>query len=548
MEMVVQEPVRKRKKKSTKVTVEVLSQTDNELPPYVAHFPSGFQPEPLFNKTSTLTEAGDNSSIPSSLNSDLSMTAYEAGGLQVAAGGGVKRPLRHMLVAGTPALDYVGASVTADRQYWSPCQYALGVFNKEKGTLQVVPIAGGKVLRMEPRVRGVQYGVGALEEELAETEQATDAERRRMRHENLTTEFGSKKKKAQALALARGTVQEEHIGGSKSVSLLVQEAAQRDGMVTLDENTAKIAGRESRNIPPYEMNAATPAEAYPVEGIIAEEELESLDPTELLRAAKAVGERERMARKYPLFVVARLSRLRTNDKYNNDHRANLLLYITYLIRFYNSPPSLTFKRLLRPSETPLLALPSSDSTSSALALVDASNAEEAPSDTQLALVDPSTPVVTPRQYITTSNDPSSISEVLRIPVRTIEHFISSFCERVAADGGDGGSGKYRDGQTQILRPKKGVGLLISSILVLALHVDDFSLDPEDLAADLRLTQATLFPYFKELGCHVAKERVVSKESKSPGGKAGQASAKYKVTLPVPLKFPQIGRKRSSKSR
>ncbi|CAA7035644.1 unnamed protein product [Microthlaspi erraticum] len=76
-------------------------------------------------------------------------------------------------------------------------------------------------------------------------------------------------------------------------------------------------------------------------------------------------------------------------------------------------------------------------------------------------------------------------------------------------------------------PHDKINLLISYVLVLALHVDDFKTDPEDIAKDLRISQVELRKHFENLGCkysHSKKSNVV-------------------FNLPVPLKFPQIMRKR-----
>ncbi|KAJ4836838.1 hypothetical protein Tsubulata_018466 [Turnera subulata] len=65
-------------------------------------------------------------------------------------------------------------------------------------------------------------------------------------------------------------------------------------------------------------------------------------------------------------------------------------------------------------------------------------------------------------------------------------------------------------------------LLISYVLVLTLHADDFQTDPEDIARDLRMSKRALQPHFDNLGCKF------------------KASV---VTLPTPLSFPPAIMKR-----
>ncbi|XP_020587407.1 DNA-directed RNA polymerase I subunit rpa49 [Phalaenopsis equestris] len=64
-------------------------------------------------------------------------------------------------------------------------------------------------------------------------------------------------------------------------------------------------------------------------------------------------------------------------------------------------------------------------------------------------------------------------------------------------------------------------LLISYILVLTLHADDFRTDSADIEKDLAMTRASLKPYYLQLGCQVYKEGPFKKSL---------------MTLPVPLVF------------
>ena len=47
------------------------------------------------------------------------------------------------------------------------CRYAVGVLNKATGTLKYTEVESGRILRMEPRARAINYaatGAGAVEE------------------------------------------------------------------------------------------------------------------------------------------------------------------------------------------------------------------------------------------------------------------------------------------------------------------------------------------------------------------------------------------------
>uniref|UniRef100_A0A1J3G8U3 DNA-directed RNA polymerase I subunit RPA49 n=1 Tax=Noccaea caerulescens TaxID=107243 RepID=A0A1J3G8U3_NOCCA len=75
-------------------------------------------------------------------------------------------------------------------------------------------------------------------------------------------------------------------------------------------------------------------------------------------------------------------------------------------------------------------------------------------------------------------------------------------------------------------PNDKINLLISYVLVLALHVDNFKTDPEDIAKDLRISQIELRKHLENLGCKYSRDK---------------SNTFY--SLHVPLKFPQIMRKR-----
>ncbi|CAN0913998.1 DNA-directed RNA polymerase I subunit RPA49 [Linum grandiflorum] len=84
-----------------------------------------------------------------------------------------------------------------------------------------------------------------------------------------------------------------------------------------------------------------------------------------------------------------------------------------------------------------------------------------------------------------------------------------------------------DGESRRM-PGDKQNLLISYVLVLALHFDDFKTDPADIAMDLGVSPVALRQHFEYLGC-----KFVSDENKV-----------RVATLPVPLRFPEPRRKRN----
>ncbi|KAJ0244794.1 DNA binding / DNA-directed RNA polymerase [Hirschfeldia incana] len=90
---------------------------------------------------------------------------------------------------------------------------------------------------------------------------------------------------------------------------------------------------------------------------------------------------------------------------------------------------------------------------------------------------------------------------------------------------------FKDFDTSRRIPDDKVNLLISYVLVLTLHVDKFKTDFEDIAKDLRMSSMDLRKHFENLGCKFSVENKIRL-----------------ATLPVPLQFPQIMRRRKKRQR
>lgn len=124
---------KRKKKKTTKEAKEVVRDVrmdyvpsrDGRARPFVAYFPTGFDP---------LGEA-DHGDAAAALSS---VKAYQ--------GVDKLKAKQTQLVASTHGqVDFVGMNYAGEAATWQPCSYALGVYDREKCTLQLVPLAGEKV-------------------------------------------------------------------------------------------------------------------------------------------------------------------------------------------------------------------------------------------------------------------------------------------------------------------------------------------------------------------------------------------------------------------
>ena len=56
-----------------------------------------------------------------------------------------------------------GANTGGENPSQTLCKYAVAVVDEEGGQVTFLPVAGSRVLRLEPRVDGVEYGAPAWE-------------------------------------------------------------------------------------------------------------------------------------------------------------------------------------------------------------------------------------------------------------------------------------------------------------------------------------------------------------------------------------------------
>lgn len=125
-------------------------------------------------------------------------------------------------------------------------------------------------------------------------------------------------------------------------------------------------------------------------------------------------------------------------------------------------------------------------------------------------------------------DPGRFSQDTGIPGIIVSSFLDRFTGESSIDASN---------KSEIrLQSKQHKDLLLSYCLVLGLAVDDFQTDPYDMALELKQTVNALRPYYRELGC---KFEARSIKERRELGDPDSAQGKWRVTLPVPLKFPEI---------
>ncbi|OMO66591.1 RNA polymerase I associated factor, A49-like protein [Corchorus olitorius] len=406
------------KQENIQVKIQVFQDQQKKIPPLVAYFPSGYNPNPQEEE-----DGPNNNSKRPRVKVYRNMAQNKHNRLEV------------VVSPNGSNVDFVGSSYRGEAAAAQLCRYSLGVLDKESGTLKIVPIASNKIFRLEPRVRGLET---AKKDDLDSARTELTAETKEDKMGELTALYGTKKdrKKRKDLLALKKEVDPE---SQKSLDKKIEQVA--FNKEALGDTIALIA----RNIPPHDSSATSPQDAYPLDQIILKGDWEFLEE-DIYRLWQEGGEVSSNA--YPTFVCNRIKKLEAiEDEDEKWKLACLFSFITHLLKF---------------------------------------------------------------------NDQCKVDRVAsaknhKIPNVLLQRFHSMF----AAD------------QESKSRSPDQINRLISYVLVLTLHADQFRTDPRDIAKDLKMSPINLRTHFENLGCKRIHEK----------------TGVYAATLPVPLKFPSENLKR-----
>jgi hypothetical protein len=394
--------------------------------------------------------------------------------------------------------------------------YLLGVVNKRKGRLTVVPVETGGVFKLQMTAAFGAAPVAAPTSDKARAEQ-------------LIADFGSRKKQKMEVSRQANIVNVHAVAGVGEVGQQLQTASSRDAAdseipssSTTGEakaNATLLAARVA-TLPPFNASAADPQGVYPLAGIVSQTAFAVLEhPAKLVVRAMEAGSAEteliasmssgsefvadrlrallgqRIARKHAEEVTAEPERGETGAgstirKSAAKTRAASLVYLGYLLALHRAPERLHF----RTPESETAAATGADAA--AAALVEG---------------EPKEPY---------------IPSLAGIPASIVTELLERFTE---PRGASGLAGAARPGQyvrTLELRDR-----LVAHAVVLALLIDDLTTDARLLAADLRMSLAKVATMFREAGCTVEPIR-----DSSDGA---SAVVSYRAQLRTPLTFPKM---------
>nr|XP_043624016.1 DNA-directed RNA polymerase I subunit rpa49-like [Erigeron canadensis] len=292
-----QTPPKKKHKKTHKVKIETINTTsslsDKSLP-LIGYFPSGYDP----NESSLKKQPG------------VKLMRH------------VKRSNRLQLVV-SPAVSsqvqFVGTNYSGEAAAPQACSYALGILDKDTNTLKIVQIESNKIFRLEPKFGNEEEDDAADEVSNVVEDKATIEETQaKYNFSTRKAELTAKKERARR---SHGNPEAQEDLNNKMADAMVNTEALKAGAATTN-----IA----RNIPPYDMSATLPQEAYPLHMIISKGEWRYLrDIAELLQKGRDITPDA-----YPQFVCNRIHNIETvKDEEAKEVLACIFSYINHLIKF-----------------------------------------------------------------------------------------------------------------------------------------------------------------------------------------------------------------------
>ncbi|EAW12536.1 DNA-directed RNA polymerase I subunit RPA49 [Aspergillus clavatus NRRL 1] len=406
-------------------------------------------------------------------------------------------------------LDFVGREAEEDAD--SQLKHYIAVVDPEKKTWQLVEVR-------KLTVRGTVRRNKLVEDEEESSEEEEEVKTMRSQRTELTNTFGTKQSRKAAQSMAENAqLSSAPAGTANAAESAILSSMPVDAAADMASKAAAVQAQVQANkpIPVANLDATHPSDVYPIDVLV---------PNGLATLRQLPGIKEwvdTVAAGLPVSTTSRYvsRRVEAVVKSGNTTHVQLLRFILLLLEF---------ARCLRAGRDPKS---SSGPGSKRLP----------PRDELRRILSSSTgslPTASSSSASTSAAAPSA-SDTIPDPV------IDAIRRKFAPQGSH--------------LTKHDLTFLHTSICALSLHIppqpakdggasslggnspNELATDPSDLRDDLRLDNAAILQYFRELGCRVDKPRE-SEFAKwgIKGGKA-EAAARRVVRLKVPVEFPKVSR-------
>lgn len=350
------------------------------------------------------------------------------------------------------------------------CRYLVGVYDRSTNTVN---------MKEAPLVH---FNATAKALKKLKPHEPTDREQLYAARNALGETFGTKKAKAGIHSQQRNRIDSTTL---EAVADTIQADIKEKTISMPSKEEVKADIEAERPIPPPNMEATTPAEAYNLHDIVSEVELSSIAITDIMEAREESQKLSYFPYKNSSWLNRHLLALFGKGNASNAPKKKidkltlrLLMYISYMMAFYENR-----KRAGNRGKTrALLGSP---------------------------------------------------------PQAILDQFYEKYTEKVASSKPSNQQDKSPGSGHRLVTDKSAIKLL-SYMFLLCLRVDNYATDTNSLASDLALKLGNVNDIFKGLGCQVKPASATALAALNL--KVSEAKALKIATLIVPLKFPEIRRR------
>jgi DNA-directed RNA polymerase I subunit RPA49 len=194
----------------------------------------------------------------------------------------------------------------------------VGVYSKKENTLN---ITNSPIMRLSRSVKALQN----------ETSASSNAARGQAARAALGQAFGTAKAKKQLNSDERNLVTGEQL--SDELSNLHAEIGKATVNVPKKQEMMKSMAN-ALPIPSHNLDAESPEEAYDLSSIVTDEELNSLNPKELLKETSLDGVKSHLAYRDSKFINDRLMAIIAASGKKDRKRVRTLMYINILMAYF----------------------------------------------------------------------------------------------------------------------------------------------------------------------------------------------------------------------
>lgn len=228
-----------------------------------------------------------------------------------------KKAEQRVISGETEKVIYTGSNFGRDA-IDTHCKYLVGVFSKKENTLS---ITNAPIMRMNRTVKALQ----------SESSVQGSTARGMAARAALGLAFGTVKAKKQLNSDERNLVTGEQL--ADEMDNLHSEIGKSTANIPKKDELKKSM-ETALPVPKHNIEAESPEEAYDLSSIVTDEELNSINPKELLKETSLEGVKSHLAYRDSKFINDRLMAIIAASGKKDRKRVRTLMYINILMAYY----------------------------------------------------------------------------------------------------------------------------------------------------------------------------------------------------------------------